>query len=85
MATMNANPNSDDFTLVTTNVVTIRLQTLNFPTNGTVTVFIKPRNAAQTTSNAILISGNAISALWQVPNVTLFNPAHTVIQARAAY
>lgn len=84
-ATMTVSPNSDDFTLVTTNAVTIRLQTLNFPTNGSVVVFINPRNSSQTTVNAALVSGNSNSALWQVSNVLLPNPAHTVIQARAAY
>jgi len=84
-ATMNANPNSDDFTLVTTNAVAIRLQTLNFPTNGTVTIYIKPHNANQSTVPATCISSNNNAAIWQASNVMLPISAHTIIQARAAY
>jgi hypothetical protein len=83
-AAMNSSGN-DDLVLVTTNRVTVQLRTLNFPTNGTVTVFINPRYASQTYQNATLVGGNTNSALWQVTNVNLMYPAHTVIQARAAY
>jgi len=84
-AIMSASPGLDDVTLVTTNTVNIQLQTQNFPTNGTVTVYIKPRNnGSQTTLTASFVSGNTNSALWQV-NASLPYPAHTVIQARATY
>jgi hypothetical protein len=80
--------NADDVTLVTTNDVTIRLRTQNFPTNGTVSVYIKPRNSLpQTVLTAIWDSGTTNSALWHV-NTTLLYPgyaAHTVIQARASF
>lgn len=83
-AIMSPNTGSDDLTLVTTNVVSIVLQTQNFPTNGTVTVFIKPRNSSQTTLTAAFVSGNTNSAFWQVSTLLPY-PAHTVIQAHATY
>ena len=85
-AVMSPNVGADDITLVTTNTVTIRLQALNFPTNGAVTVFVKQRNnVPQTTYQASFVSGTFATNLWQVPNVPLAYPAHTIIQARAAY
>jgi hypothetical protein len=87
-AIMSSGVNADDVTLVTTNDVTIRLRTQNFPTNGTVSVYIKPRNSLpQTVLTAIWDSGTTNSALWHV-NTTLLYPgyaAHTVIQARASF
>jgi hypothetical protein len=84
-AIMSSGVNADDVTLVTTNAVTIQLQTQNFPTNGTVTVYIKPRNSAQPPPlTAIFDNGTTNSAYWHV-NTTLLYPAHTVIQARAAF
>lgn len=73
-----------DLSLVATNAVTIQLQTQNFPTNGTVTVYIKPRNSFQTTLTAAYVSGNTNAALWQVSTPLLY-PAYTVVQARATY
>ena len=51
---MSPNTGADDLTLVTTNAVTILVQTMNFPTNASasVKVFINPRNSAQTVLNA---------------------------------
>jgi len=71
-----------DVTVASTAEVTIQLQTKNFPTTGTVTVYIKPRNTSQTTLTATYVSGDSNSALWQV-NTTLVYPMFTVIQARA--
>jgi hypothetical protein len=83
-AIMSPSTSADDLTLVNPTAVNIVLQTQNFPTNGTVTVFIKPRNSSQTTLTAAYVSGNTNSALWQV-STTLPYPAHTVIQAHATY
>lgn len=91
-AIMSGSTGADDLSLVTTNNVTIKVRTLNFPTNGTVTVFIKPRNHGdpyqesypQSPLIATFFSGTTNSALWQVTNVALPYPAHTVIQARAS-
>lgn len=88
-AIMSSGVNADDVTLITTNTVTIQLQTQNFPTNGTVSVYIKPRNnnSSQTIIPAILDSGTTNSALWHVSTTLLFPgiPAHTVIEARASF
>jgi hypothetical protein len=73
----------DDLTLATTNTVSILLQTSNFPTNGTVNVYIKPRNSAQSILPASFVSGNTNQATWQL--TTLLPTSHTVIQARAVY
>ena len=71
----------DDLTFTTTNVVSILLQTVNFPTNGTVNVYFKPRNGAQSTLQASYLSGNTNLATWQLN--TLLPLSHVVIQARA--
>ena len=91
-AIMSSGVNADDVTLVTTNTVTVQLQTQNFPTNGTVSVYIKPRNTgngngSQTIIPATLDSGTTNAALWHVSTTLLFPgaPAHTVIQARASF
>jgi len=84
-ASMNPNTGSDDLTLVTASAVTILLQTQNFPTNGTVTVYVKPRNSAQAILTASYVSGNTNSALWQVSTTLPYPDKHTVIQARATY
>jgi hypothetical protein len=88
-AAMNSSGN-DDVVLSTTNSVTIQLQTLNFPTNGVLNVYIKPRNAPQTILQAVFDSGTTNLANWHVtalPGVVNYgaNQGHTVIQARAAY
>jgi hypothetical protein len=77
----------DDLTLATTNSVTIQLQTANFPTNGVVNVYIKPRNATQTVLQATLDGGTTNLANWHVSTVLNngINQGHTVIQVRAAY
>jgi hypothetical protein len=46
-----------------------------------VNVYLKPRNAAQSILQAIFVSGDTNTALWQV--TTTFPVYHTVIQARA--
>jgi hypothetical protein len=87
-AIMSSGVNADDVTLVTTNVVTIQLRTQNFPTNGTVNVYIKSRNnLPQTILPAILDGGTTNSANWHVNTSLLYpgNAAHTVIQARASF
>ena len=77
----------EDLTLSVTNAVTIQLQTANFPTNGVVNVYIKPRNAQQTVVQAIFDSGTTNLANWHVttPLNYAINQGHTVIQARAVY
>ena len=72
---------SADLTIPNTNTVTILVQTTYFPTNGTVNVYVKPRNSAQSILTTGFVSGSSSNALWQV-NTTL--PAgHNIIQARA--
>jgi hypothetical protein len=73
--------NGDDLTIANTNAVAILLQTSNFPTNGTVKVYIKPRNAAQSILQASFVSGNTNLANWQL--TTILPASHTIIQARA--
>ena len=73
----------DDLTFATTNAVAIVLQTSNFPTNGTVNVYIKPRNAVQSILQASFVSGNTNSAIWQLN--TILPVSHGVIQVRAVY
>jgi len=88
-AIMSSGVNAYDVTLITTNTVTVQLQTQNFPTNGTVSVYIKPRNnnSSQTIIPATLDSGTTNLALWHVSTTLLYPgiPAHTVIQARASF
>ena len=70
-----------ELTIASTNFVTVVLQTSNFPTNGTVNVYLKPRNAPQSILTATFVGGNMSQATWQVATNLL--PAYTVIQARA--
>ncbi len=70
-----------DLTISTTNSVTIVVQTAHFPTNGVVSVYIKPRNSANSTLPATYVSGTTVLATWQATTTLL--PAYTVIQARA--
>ncbi len=72
----------DDLTIVTTNTVVIRLVTANFPTNGNVNVYIKPRDGGgQAVMPATCVGGDSNQANWQVSTTLPLN--HTVIQARA--
>jgi hypothetical protein len=73
----------DDLGIATTAAVTIGLQTSNFPTNGTVNVYIKSLTAGQTVLQASLVSGDSNSANWQVVTSSRLPVNHTVIQARA--
>jgi hypothetical protein len=73
----------DDLAIATKTAVMIGLQTFNFPTNGTVNVYIKSLYNGQTVLPASCISGNSNSASWQL--VTTLPLNHTVIQARAIY
>lgn len=73
--------NGADLAIANLNPITILLQTSNFPTNGTVNVYIKPRNAGQSILQASFVSGNSNAATWQVTTTLGLN--HTVIQARA--
>ena len=75
------NAGGDDLTIANTSAVSIVLQTANFPINGTVNVFIKPRNSAQSILQATYVSGTTNLATWQV--TTTLPVSHTVIQARA--
>ena len=71
----------DDITIARTNAVAIQLQTANFPTNGTVNVYLKPLTGSQSILPASFVSGTSNSATWQLTTVLPIN--HTVIQARA--
>lgn len=70
-----------DVNLATTNAVSILVETMNFPTNGIVNVFITPRNTYRTTYQAALVSGSTALAVWQVQHALL--PGYSVIQAHA--
>ena len=74
-------PTGSDLTIANSSAVAILLQTSNFPTNGIVNVYIKPRNAAESILQASYVSGDTNSATWQVSTTLPVN--HTVIQARA--
>jgi len=63
-----------------TNAAPIVLETANFPTNGTVTVYIKPRNGAQTVALATFVSGSTNLATWQYQATLPLRDS--VIQAR---
>lgn len=71
----------DDLSISTTGTNTIVLQTENFPTNGTVSVLIKPRNGVHSSLPAQVVSGNSTLATWQLK--TVLPVSHTVIQVRA--
>ena len=73
----------DDLAIATSTNVVIGLQTSNFPTNGTVNVYIKSLYAGQTVLPANWVSGNSNLANWQL--VTRLPVNHTVIQARAVW
>ncbi|HVV01181.1 MAG TPA: hypothetical protein VHH88_07435 [Verrucomicrobiae bacterium] len=80
-AIMSGSNGADDVTIATNSAVTILVQTQNFPTNGTVNVFVKPRNAPQSIYTASLVNGTPQLATWQVvqpPPV-----GHFVVQVRA--
>ena len=70
-----------DLAIANLNPITILLQTSNFPTNGTVNVYIKPLISPQQVLTASFVSGNSNAATWQVTTTLGLN--HTVIQARA--
>ncbi len=73
----------DDLAIATTAPVTIGLQTSNFPTNGTVNVYIKSLVSGQTVLPASFVSGDANLAQWQLVTPWPWPLSHTVIQARA--
>ncbi len=73
--------NPADVNVATTNSATVLLETKNFPPTGVVKVFVKPRNAVQTTYQAAWVSGTTNVSTWQVQHV--FLPGYAVIQARA--
>lgn len=64
-----------------TDPVTIILETTNFPTDGVVNVFIKPRHGAGSTLRASLVGGTADLATWQVQEQLPLG--YCAIQARA--
>jgi hypothetical protein len=63
-----------------TNAAPIVLETANFPTNGTVSVYIKPRNGQQTVASATFVSGTTNLATWQYQATLPLRDS--VIQAR---
>lgn len=71
----------DDITIAQTNAVAIQLQTANFPTNGTVNVYLKPLTGPQSILQASFVSGNTNLATWQLN--TILPVSHGIIQARA--
>jgi len=71
----------DVITSTQTSTNTIVLQTANFPTSGTVNVYIKPQTGVQTILQASFVSGTTAAATWQVQ--TQLPLYHTMIQARA--
>lgn len=78
-----------DVAIATTGAATILVQTLNFPTNGTVNVYIRPVNGSPSVLPASLVSGNNNQAIWQVSTTLPIysplqnQPGYAVIQARA--
>lgn len=72
---------ASDLTIANSSSVAILLQTSNFPTNGTVNVYIKRRNSSQSILPASFLSGTTNLATWQLTTTLPVN--HTVIQARA--
>ncbi|MDB6066649.1 MAG: hypothetical protein JWR26_2857 [Pedosphaera sp.] len=77
---------NDDIRIVTTNsTVVIQVKTTNFPTNGTVNVYVRPITGLQTVYPLTApVSGDSNAAIWQV-SAPLPYPAHSIIQARAVY
>lgn len=73
----------DDIIFAETNNVTVFLETRNFPTNGAVWVYFKPRNAAQGIVAASYVSGDTNRATWKVADCFFSPNNHWVIQARA--
>jgi hypothetical protein len=73
----------DDLAIATTAAATIGLQTANFPTNGTVNVYIKSIFGGQTVLPASFGSGDSNLAHWQLVTPFPWPLGHTVIQARA--
>jgi hypothetical protein len=78
---------NDDLRIVTTNMVTIQLVTSNFPTSGTVAVYVRSLTSTANTPIAAIPdgvdSGNTNLANWHV--TTTLPPGHNIIQARAFY
>jgi hypothetical protein len=71
---------SQDTTLFT-NSAPVVVETANFPTNGTVNVFIKPRNGNPITGVATYVSGTTNLATWQYQATIPLRDS--VVQARA--
>jgi hypothetical protein len=67
--------------VITTNLTVLSFETANFPTNGRVDVFVKPRNGTQANYQASIVSGNNSLATWQLLTNLPLN--YCVIQARA--
>lgn len=80
---------NDDVRIVTTNAVTIQIQTMNFPTNGRVYVSVKPEIGIFNGGiplTAVFDSGTSNVASWHASATQpLPYPGHTVIQAHAVY
>jgi hypothetical protein len=70
-----------DVAISSPSAVSILLETTNFPTNGMVNVFVRPRNGSQATYQATLVGGTTNLATWQVQHS--FIVGYSVIQARA--
>jgi hypothetical protein len=70
-----------DVTLFDSASATILLETKNFPVNGVVQVFIKPRQGPPTTVQATFVAGNSDLATWRIEQK--LPAAYCSIQARA--
>lgn len=72
---------SSDVQVASTSPVTILIETKNFPPSGTVNLYVKPRHGLQTTYPAILVSGDAATAVWKVEKAVPVG--YCTLQARA--
>lgn len=73
---------SPDAVVASTSSVEVVLQTLNFPTNGTVQVRLAPKLGVNYSwINATCLSGTVVSATWRANMI--FTNGYSVLQARA--
>lgn len=73
--------NPADLSISSTNAVTILVETQNFPTNGTVRVFVKPRHGLDSIYQASFVSSTNNAATWQVQQSLPLG--YCILQARA--
>jgi hypothetical protein len=79
-AAMTVSGAGDDLIISTNGTITITVQTANFPTNGTVIVYVKPRNGSQGVYTAGLTSGTPSLATWKAQTSVV---GHFVVQVHA--